>query len=90
MLKEDIAAGPTLAGPYPSRIFYMNPNWSKDIMGAVLLKAYDSVEARKTEAQEIVKYKFYKSLEVIHLWKIYFISRSMVSPLEYSRHSFVG
>ena len=48
--------------------------------------------ARKSEAQENCgsKCEFDKSLEVIFLRPIYFILISLVSPLEKSRHSFVG
>ena len=61
-------------------------------MVAVLLKAYVSEEARKSEAQEKDgrECEFDKSLEGMRLRPIYFISRSTVSPLENSRHSFVG
>ena len=38
-LKKDILSGPTLARPYPSRRFYINIDWSNDVMGAVLLQS---------------------------------------------------
>ena len=60
-------------------------------MGAVILQADVSAEARNSEAQENdnVKCEFVKSLEIMRLRPISFISRSKVSPLEKSRHSFV-
>ena len=61
-------------------------------MGAVFLKADDSLEATKAEAQEKFdeNCKFDKFPEGIRLRPIYFISRSTVSPLEKSGYSFVG
>ena len=61
-------------------------------MGAVLLQADVSEEARKSEAQEKdgVKCEFDKYLEGMRLRPIYFILRSTVLPLEKSRHNFVG
>ena len=61
-------------------------------MGAVILRADDSVEAIKEEAQEKSgeKCEFENYLEGMRPWPIYFISRSMVSSLERSKHSFVG
>ena len=44
--------GPTLARPYPFRIFYIKTEWSKYEIGEVLMQECDSVEARKAEAQE--------------------------------------
>ena len=38
-LNTDILEGPTLARPDPSRRLYIKTDWSKDGMGAVLLKA---------------------------------------------------
>ena len=46
--------GPTLESLDPSQIFYINTEWSKDVMVAVILKEYDSMEARKSKAQEKV------------------------------------
>ena len=40
-LNNDIMAGPTLAIPDASWIFYINMEWSKDGMVAVLLQADD-------------------------------------------------
>ena len=51
-LKKNILSGPTLARPDYSRRFYINIDWSKDGMGAVLPQADVSEEARKPEAQE--------------------------------------
>ena len=78
--------------PEPSSRFYINTYWSKYGMIAVVLQSDDSVVARKSEAQENGggKCEFYKSLEGMHLRQIYFVLRSTVSPLEKSRHRFVG
>ena len=46
-LKGYILAGTMLARPDPSRIFYINKDCSKDGMGAAILQADTSVEARK-------------------------------------------
>ena len=61
-------------------------------MEALLLQAEDSVETRNSEAQENSgrNYEFDKYLEGMCLRPIYFVSRSTVSPLENSRHIFVG
>ena len=53
-LKDDIMAGPMLVRPEPYRRFYMDTDLSKDVMGGVLLKSDDSLEATKSEAQEKV------------------------------------
>ena len=45
-LKTDILSGPNSEIPEPSRIFYTKIDWSKDGMGAVLLQADVSAEAR--------------------------------------------
>ena len=50
-LKKYILSGPNLARPDPSRRFYIKIYWSKDGMGAVILKSDVSEEARKPEAQ---------------------------------------
>ena len=52
-------------------------------MGAVLLKEYESAEARNSEAQEKEggKCEFDKSLEVMRLQPIYFTLILMVLPL---------
>ena len=73
-------AGPTLEIPEPSHIFYIKTDWSKDGVGAVLLQADGSVEARKSEAQEkdSKNCEFEKSLEGIQLQPSYFISISTV------------
>ena len=101
-LKKDILSVPTLSIPYPSRRFYIKTDWSNNGMGAVLIQEDVSQKARKEEAQEKddVKCEFEKSVEVMCLrpicfipvsmvLSIYFISRSMVSPLEKRIHSFV-
>ena len=61
-------------------------------MGSVLLQEDVSAEARKLEAQEkdVGKCEFEKSLEGMRPQLISFISISRVSPLEKSKHSFVG
>ena len=51
-LNKDILLGPTLAKPDPSRRFYINTDWYKYGMGAVLLQTDVSEEARKSKAQE--------------------------------------
>ena len=58
----------------------------------MILQADESAEARKSEVQEKDggKCEFYNSLEGMRLRPIYFISGSTVSPLEKSRHIFVG
>ena len=91
-LKKEILSGPNLERPEPSRSFYIKTDWSKDEMGAVIFQADVSEEARKEEAQEKSggKCKFEKSLEVMCLRPISFISISTVSPLENSRCNFVG
>ena len=47
-LKADILSGPTLAILDPSGRFYINRDWSKYGMGAVLLQVYVLEEARKS------------------------------------------
>ena len=87
--EKDIISGPTLSRPDPYQWFYINTDWSKGGMGAVIMQVYDSVEERKAYSKEkSEKCEFDKSLEVMRLRPIYFISRSTVSPLENSRHSF--
>ena len=50
-LKWGIMTGSMLERPYPYRIFYIKTDWSKNGMGAVIIQADKSVEARKAEAQ---------------------------------------
>ena len=66
--------------------------WSKDGMGEVLMQVDGSTEARKLETKEKSgeKCEFENYMEGMRPWPIYFISRSMVSSLEISKHSFVG
>ena len=52
-LKQAIVEGPMLARPDPSRRFYVKTDWSKEGIGAVLLQAEDTPEARKAEREEI-------------------------------------
>ena len=91
-LKKDILSGPTSVISDPSRRFYINTDWSNDGMGEVHFQADVSEEARKSEAQEKSggKCEFEYSLEGMRLRPISFISGSTVSPLEKSRHGFVG
>ena len=91
-LKDDIISGPMLARPDPARRFYIKTDWSKDGMGAVLLQAENSEEARDAEDRERAggKCEFDKSIDGLRLRPICFVSRATASPLEKSRHSFVG
>ena len=61
-------------------------------MGSVLLQADKLVESINSWSQgkDSVNFEFEKSPEVMRLEKISFVSRSTVSPLENSRHIFVG
>ena len=90
-LKKEILSGPTLSILDLSRRFYIRTDWSKDGMGAVLMQSDVSEEARKPEAQEkeVRKYEFLKSLEVMRLQPLYFISGSTLLPLTKSRQNFV-
>ena len=51
-LKKDVLSGTNLSRPDPSIRLYINTDWSKDGMGAVLLQSYVSTEARNLEAKE--------------------------------------
>ena len=51
-LKKDILSGTNLSRPDPSIRLYINTDWSKDGMGAVLLQSYVSTEARNLEAKK--------------------------------------
>ena len=53
-INKDIVSGPTLAILDQSCRFYINTGLYKDGMGAVVLKADDSVEIINSEAQEKV------------------------------------
>ena len=90
-LKKDNLSGPSLSRPYPSIRLYIMTDWSEDGMGAVPMQADVSGESINAEAQgkDGRKCRFDKSLEVFHLRPISFISRSIVLPLENSRHRFV-
>ena len=44
-IKKDIIAGPILSRPGPYRRFYINTDWSTEVMGVVLLWEDDSVKA---------------------------------------------
>ena len=79
-LKKDVLSGPTLARPHSSRRFYIKTDCSKDVLREVFLQAYDSEESRKSDGKENDRGKceFYKSLEVMHIGPISFISRLTV------------
>ena len=51
-LKYDIVTGPALERPDLSRKCYINTDYSKYDMGVVLLQVDESLEARKSDAQE--------------------------------------
>ena len=51
-LNQAIMVGPLVARPDPPWIFYIKIDWSKDVIGEVLLQEDGSAEARKVEAQE--------------------------------------
>ena len=91
-LNTDILSRPTLEIPDPYIKFYINTYFSKDGMRAVLLQSDVSWKAVNSEAKEKDSGKcgFDEFLEGMRLQPIYFISRATVSPLEKSRHSFVG
>ena len=81
-----------MARPDPYIGFYIKKDWYKYGLGVVLLQAYVSEEAIIADAQEkdSRKCEFDNSLDGMRLRPISFISRSTVSPLEKSRHIFVG
>ena len=91
-LNKYILSGPNLSRLDPYRRFYIKTDLPKDGMREVLLKEDDSAVSRNPEAKEKEggKYEFYKSLEGMFLRPIYFILISTVTPLENSRHTFVG
>ena len=68
-LNKEILSGTTLAIPDTFKRFHIKTYWSRDGMGAVLLQAYISAQAKKSEAQENDggKCGFDKSLEVMLL-----------------------
>ena len=72
--------GLTLIRPDPYCRFYIDTDLYKDVMGVVLLKADDSVETTKAEAQEKFgeNCEFDKSPEGICLRPISFILISTV------------
>eukprot|EP00957_Ditylum_brightwellii_P061564 4671783-Ditylum_brightwellii.AAC.1 len=91
-LKEDVIKGPMLARPDPTRRFYLKTDWSKNGMGAVLLQADDSPEARVAKQKEAGggKCEFDKSAHGLRLRPIAFVSRKTQTRLEKSAHSYVG
>ena len=52
-LKLSILKGPMLARPEPRRRLYLNTDWSKDVMGDVLLQADESPEAKAAKKREV-------------------------------------
>ena len=52
MVKNYILSGHDLARKYPNRRLYINIDWYKDGIGAMLLQEYFLEEARKSETQE--------------------------------------
>lgn len=92
-MKRQVLAGPVLARPDPRRRFYLKTDWSKDGMGAVLLQADDSEEARAAEEREKHggRCEFDCSASGLCLRPIAFISRkTQTGLLERSSHSYVG
>ena len=92
MIKEDILTVPTLSISDPYQIFYIKKEWYNDVMGAVIIQEEDSAE----EMTEEPKKRTTENENLKSPWKdcayyqCCFISRSTVSPLEKSRHIFVG
>ena len=72
--------------------FYIKAYWSEDGIIEVILQSEDSEEVIESESQKKdgVKCKFYKSLEGLRLCPISLLSIETVSPLERSRHIFLG
>eukprot|EP00957_Ditylum_brightwellii_P001811 139232-Ditylum_brightwellii.AAC.1 len=77
-----------LARPDPARRFYLKTDWSKEGMGAVLLQADDSAEARAAEEEEKKggKCEFDKTLGGLRLRPVAFISSKTQTGLEKSAH----
>jgi hypothetical protein len=90
-LKRDILAGPVLARPDPNRRFYLKSDWSKEKMGAVLLQADSSPQAKAAEAKELEggRCEFDRRKSGLRLRPIAFIDRTCTLP-EHSFHSYVG
>ena len=91
-LKAAIVAGLVLARPDPQHQFYLMMDWSCEGMGAVLLQAEDTLEARTQEQQEIEgeKCTFNQTISGLHLRPIAFISQRMKEGMEKSMHLYVG
>ena len=81
-----------LAQPNPARRFYLKTDWSKDGMGAVLLQADDSEEARAAEEREVQggKCELDRTPDGLRLLPIAFIPRRTKTAFEKSSHSYVG
>eukprot|EP00957_Ditylum_brightwellii_P066131 5018059-Ditylum_brightwellii.AAC.1 len=77
-----------LARPDPTQRFYLKTDWSKEGMGAVLLQADDSPDARAAEEEEQKggKCEFDRSLGGLKLRPVAFISRKTQTGLEKSAH----
>ena len=91
-LKAAIVAGPVLARPDPKRRFYLKTDWSCEGMGAVLLQAEDTPEARAHEQREIdgERCAFDQAIGGLRLRPIAFISQRTKEGMEKSMHSYVG
>ena len=91
-LKAAIVAGPVLARLDPKHQFYLKMDWSCKGMGAVLLQAKDTPEAKAWEQQEVdgEKCAFDQTIGGLHLRAIAFISWRTKEGMEKSMHSYVG
>ena len=91
-LKATIVAGPVLAWPDPKCQFYLKMDWSCKGMGAVLLQAKDTPEAKTWEQQEVngEKCTFDQTIGGLCLRPIAFISWRMKEGMEKSMHLYVG
>lgn len=90
-LKQAILDGPVLKRPDYNKRFYLKTDWSKHAMGAALLQAEDSDEAREAERQETQDHKcrFDKTLGQLRLRPVMFLSRKCKGP-EIDYHSYWG
>ncbi len=91
-LKQAVLDGPVLQRPDPSRPFVLKTDWSRLAMGACLLQAEDTPEARAAEQrmQEGGKCEFDTSVSGLRLRPIAFISRKTRTAMERSMHSYIG
>ena len=90
-LREDVLSEPVLARPDPDRRFYLKTDWSKHGMGATLLQAEDTPEARAAEEAEArgEPCSFDKTRSGVRLKPITFISRRTTASEE-DWHSHIG